>query len=241
MVFENILENIDFNIPFFSLLLSFNLILRFSLKLGIIPFHTWVFLISKNLKWKRLIIFFSILKVIPLWGLFLRIEKKFLIFIVFLNLILFSFIPLNNLEIYFILSFSRILNSIWILLSIILSFLIFLYFVVVYIRATIQLLWFTESKKSTDFSDSSIFCLFYLMGFPPIPNFFVKLIILKEFYYSRILLILLILIFLNFISSIIYLKSLLLLILIKRNFVNSNFEFIFPFLRTIYFLVLFFK
>lgn len=203
----------------------------FIFKIGRIPFHFWVYKITENIDWSRLIILFTIQKIIPIWAILFLGSRKICRIIIIIRIFIAPIIPIKSKNVFFLLSTSRVINNIWILLASVFSIGSTIIFTIIYFLANINFINFLKKNniKTTKIINSIqiILSLFSLIGFPPTPNFFAKLIIIKNIFLSQTNLVVLAITILisNIISSVIYLQFIISPIIFFKNiFSFKNFK-----------------
>ena len=166
-----------------SRLIRFIIILILLFKIGAAPFHFWLIKLSEYLTWRRLFLFLTVQKFIPLQIIsslaHVSLNLISLISFIVAGYIRFFLINLKNLiivsSLFFIgIIFLVILNSIiWIELLILYSF-IFLPLNLYFWLNSLQMT--SIRKPSSTRFDLLIVCLFIisLSGLPPFPGFFIK-------------------------------------------------------------------
>nr|UNO54417.1 NADH dehydrogenase subunit 2 [Rhipicephalus sanguineus] len=172
-----------FNTELFLSLINISILI----KLGVIPFHFWLMLISESLNFNSLLILLTIQKIIPL----LIIEKflnKMMIPLFVLSSLMASILAMKYKLMKKILIFSSISHQGWILCLIAkkvnfwFSYLI-MYSVIIYtIIINCKMVNFnslnnlTSSKMSVKMKNTMIMSMMSLAGMPPFLGFFMKIV-----------------------------------------------------------------
>nr|AFR24929.1 NADH dehydrogenase subunit 2 [Rhipicephalus sanguineus] len=178
----------SFQYSLFNTELFFSLInISILIKLGVIPFHFWLMLISESLNFNSLLILLTIQKIIPL----LIIEKflnKMMIPLFVLSSLMASILAMKYKLMKKILIFSSISHQGWILCLIAkkvnfwFSYLI-MYSIIIYtIIINCKMVNFnslnnlTSSKMSVKMKNTMIMSMMSLAGMPPFLGFFMKIV-----------------------------------------------------------------
>nr|YP_010963536.1 NADH dehydrogenase subunit 2 [Antialcidas trifoliaceus]WKZ08019.1 NADH dehydrogenase subunit 2 [Antialcidas trifoliaceus] len=173
-----------------SMLISNTMMLSLSLmlKLGVSPLHTWVVSIIEGMSYYSIFMMLTLMKLAPI-NMLSYINEDFNLFII-LGLLVGSISGLNQNSIKKILTYSSIFN-----MSLIISSLdsteIWLTFFLVY-SVSLMLLNYLITKLNFNFINQMIinnfniyvkmccwFAILSMGGFPPLPGFFAKLMVIK--------------------------------------------------------------
>nr|UYX57264.1 NADH dehydrogenase subunit 2 [Rhipicephalus linnaei] len=172
-----------FNTELFLSLINISILI----KLGVIPFHFWLMLISESLNFNSLLILLTIQKIIPL----LIIEKflnKMMIPLFVLSSLMASILAMKYKLMKKILIFSSISHQGWILCLIAkkvnfwFSYLIMYSFIIYTIIINCKMVNFnslnnlTSSKMSVKMKNTMIMSMMSLAGMPPFLGFFMKIV-----------------------------------------------------------------
>nr|UYX57277.1 NADH dehydrogenase subunit 2 [Rhipicephalus linnaei]UYX57290.1 NADH dehydrogenase subunit 2 [Rhipicephalus linnaei] len=172
-----------FNTELFLSLINISILI----KLGVIPFHFWLMLISESLNFNSLLILLTIQKIIPL----LIIEKflnKMMIPLFVLSSLMASILAMKYKLMKKILIFSSISHQGWILCLIAkkvnfwFSYLIMYSFIIYNIIINCKMVNFnslnnlTSSKMSVKMKNTMIMSMMSLAGMPPFLGFFMKIV-----------------------------------------------------------------
>ena len=189
------------------------LTIAFILKIGSIPFHTWVFSVIENIKWKTIIILSTIQKIIPIWALTFFRNNSTLVLVVLLRIVIIIFIPLKTKRVYYFTAASATNNVIWIFLSVIASPFTVIIYSSIYFILTINIIYNFKKNNikilnQNFYSVAIIISIFSIIGIPPLLGFIPKLNTIISIIVSRgiILFILIFIVISNSITTIIYIK-----------------------------------
>lgn len=171
-----LLRNINgYIIEIFGLNVNVLITFRIILKIGIFPFHTWIFFVYKYFSKIRVFFILTFQKIILFIILFI-INKLLLLPVLLINLVFGSIILFKRIELNNLLICSSIYSSVWVYMFFNSSFtfmIIFFFYYLIHIFMVIS--HFTNIMMET-----SIIILFYslsilfLLGLPPIGLFFFK-------------------------------------------------------------------
>lgn len=205
---------------------NFSINTAFLLKIGSIPFHYWIFKIIENIEWTRIIILLTIQKIIPIWTIIHFLNNKILIIIIIIRTLILPWLPLLTKNTFYLIATSRINNTIWILISTITSISTSILFTISYFIINTNFIYILKKRNIKKINKNNSInisiAILSLIGFPPTPNFFVKIIIIKNFLLNNFIIIFLIItiLIINIISSIIYIKYTSLSIINIKNLFN---------------------
>nr|YP_011026061.1 NADH dehydrogenase subunit 2 [Arctolamia fruhstorferi]WQM87499.1 NADH dehydrogenase subunit 2 [Arctolamia fruhstorferi] len=186
-------------------------------KLGAAPFHSWFPEVMEGLNWNLGLLMLTWQKIAPMILLYYNcFLSKFLLFIILLSTTLSGILGLNQISLRKIMAYSSINHMSWMLASTLHSQMIwFIYFCIysiitfniVIILMELEIFYLNQLYSILSFSKSMKFTFmlnfFSLGGLPPLLGFFPKWLVINnlvmnEFYFLSILLILLTLITLFF-------------------------------------------
>lgn len=231
---------------------NFLIIIPLLIKLRLIPFHLWLPSIIEGLNWFSCFIIITWQKINPLIIISYLNENKnliFLIILIFIN----SIFGINQNSIRKILAISSINNSTWILFAILINENLWLNYFLIYTILNLFIINIFNKYKINYinqlkfFNINLIFKLNLLIlilsniGLPPILGFLIKWILIKNFIFLKIYLIIFILIISTIINLFIYIKIIYFLLfnfnifnkwfLQKKKFFNFNLIIIINFFR----------
>lgn len=187
------------------------------IKLGIIPFHRWLYIILEKMRWNRILILSTIQKIIPIWGIIIirRIQTIFIALII--SSIIILFLPLKSFNIYFFLATSTIINNIWIVLRCLRSIITTTIYSLIYFLLTFNLIEIIKKFNLKTFNKfagkSRLISIFSLIGIPPLLGFFSKIYVIISTnminlnFSNNLILILIFIVISTTLVSFIYLKS----------------------------------
>lgn len=167
------------------------------MKMGLPPFHLWFFNLSQFLKKYIFLFFTSLHKVVPLFFLLKRLHFNMLILGIFI-IISSVILIMETGRLYFVIIFSAISHSGWIIILSFLSYSLLFFYWVLY--STLILLFFLRLRRrvliNRDREQNSFLRIFWLIicGLPPFTMFWLKVNILFYFIIKRLFLRLLIII-----------------------------------------------
>lgn len=226
------LNNYNIFFPFISLSTESNYYIfissSFFLKIGVIPFHYWVFKIIENIEWIRIIILTTLQKLIPIIVISFIIRIKIFFISIIFRIILMPAIPINTKNSFFLIASSRTINNIWIVRSSLFSVMTITAYILIYFISNTNFITNLKinNRKTINRKNSinSSLHMLALIGFPPFPIFFLKIIFIKNIFFiiNSLTYFLAIIIFINIISSIIYIKFNLISIIGRKNIFSFN-------------------
>nr|ACF10348.1 NADH dehydrogenase subunit 2 [Troides aeacus] len=207
------LKNFEMNM-IFSILINSSMMM----KMGSAPFHFWFPNIIEGLSWFNCFILMSWQKISPMILLSYYININFILFISTLNVIIGVLGGLNQTSLRKIMAFSSINNLGWMLMSLLISNILWLFFFIFY-SFFISIVCFTFNMFNIFFINQlfivnmnysikfSLFLNFFsLSGLPPFLGFFPKWIIINFLINNNFLLICLIFIMMSLIMMFIYIR-----------------------------------
>nr|WOW98944.1 NADH dehydrogenase subunit 2 [Borysthenes sp. 1 WQW-2023a] len=166
------------------------LMLGFSMKLGMSPFHFWMPSIMSKLNWNKCIMLISIMKIPPMLMCSSISSVKTMIPVISLSMIIGSIEGLKQTTLKKILAFSAISNSAWMLMAFMLSKITATVFTSIYTMINVSLIVTTKklsliqinqvSMKTKKEKLSMTLNMMSMAGLPPLMGFFPKWIILSE-------------------------------------------------------------
>nr|UTT72518.1 NADH dehydrogenase subunit 2 [Trichophilopterus babakotophilus] len=166
-------------------------------KLGMVPFHSWMLEITENMNWKSFLILNTVQKIGPLfllWNLFYSCNLSF----VFINLAILSSISsilaLFDYSIRHFLIYSSIMNSSWIVLSMLyskfsmfmfmfvyfISFSVLIYLIQIHNFPSYSSMYYSSSGMSFGWKICKILMIMNISGTPPMIMFFLKVDVLEK-------------------------------------------------------------
>nr|AHZ34693.1 NADH dehydogenase subunit 2 [Pseudobiotus spinifer] len=173
--------------------ISFILNLSLFFKLTLAPFQAWAIPISMHLSWSTLLLLVTAQKVSPL--IFLEMARPegslFVISLCALTCLLGSLSNLSANSLKFLLIFSTLSSTGWIVLALMSSSTIWKFFLVIYFFNLLTL--YAQLSKKTKTISNSLMLLVWLSvaGLPPFMGFFPKITIIfflaKIFFYSLLM------------------------------------------------------
>nr|WEY05478.1 NADH dehydrogenase subunit 2 [Ornithoptera alexandrae] len=208
-----LLKNFEMNM-IFSIMINSSMMM----KMGSVPFHFWFPNIIEGLSWLNCFILMSWQKISPMILMSYYINNNFIMFIASMNTIIGTLGGLNQTSLRKIMTFSSINNLGWMLLSLMISNMLwFFYFFFYSFLIGIVCLMFNMFNVSFmnqlfifNMNYSIKFSLFLnflsLSGLPPLLGFFPKWIIINFLINNNFLLICLIFIFMSLIMMFIYIR-----------------------------------
>nr|YP_010759753.1 NADH dehydrogenase subunit 2 [Ornithoptera alexandrae]WEY05465.1 NADH dehydrogenase subunit 2 [Ornithoptera alexandrae]WEY05491.1 NADH dehydrogenase subunit 2 [Ornithoptera alexandrae]WEY05504.1 NADH dehydrogenase subunit 2 [Ornithoptera alexandrae] len=208
-----LLKNFEMNM-IFSIMINSSMMM----KMGSVPFHFWFPNIIEGLSWLNCFILMSWQKISPMILMSYYINNNFIMFIASMNTIIGTLGGLNQTSLRKIMTFSSINNLGWMLLSLMISNMLwFFYFFFYSFLIGIVCLMFNMFNVSFmnqlfifNMNYSIKFSLFLnflsLSGLPPFLGFFPKWIIINFLINNNFLLICLIFIFMSLIMMFIYIR-----------------------------------
>nr|YP_010863320.1 NADH dehydrogenase subunit 2 [Microplitis manilae]WGS91498.1 NADH dehydrogenase subunit 2 [Microplitis manilae]WUY11099.1 NADH dehydrogenase subunit 2 [Microplitis manilae] len=177
LIIMNYFMNIDLLIYFMNFLLL--------LKLGFPPFHFWYIDLMMNLNWISCLMLSTWQKFIPMIFMFFLMKKMFLYLIILLGGLISIFKAFNTIYLKMILSYSSINHLGWMLMSLILSFNMWLIYYLSYSILMLSILFIFNKMKLIYLNDFNKLNLFFkkklnlmlmmsLGGLPPFFGFLMK-------------------------------------------------------------------
>lgn len=155
------------------------LILSMSIKLGIIPFHFWIFNISLYIPTFCLFFILTFQK-IPLIIVISSLYNELLIFILLINLIWGSWLIFRSKNIEWILVRSSIYSLIWIFIFYFARIILFFSFCFFYFFSNLGVILIKNNITCNKWSRTFfLFFIIFLISYPPFPLFFIKIISLN--------------------------------------------------------------
>nr|YP_010262610.1 NADH dehydrogenase subunit 2 [Troides aeacus formosanus]UIX25140.1 NADH dehydrogenase subunit 2 [Troides aeacus formosanus] len=207
------LKNFEMNM-IFSILINSSMMM----KMGSAPFHFWFPNIIEGLSWFNCFILMSWQKISPMILLSYYININFILFISALNVIIGVLGGLNQTSLRKIMAFSSINNLGWMLMSLLISNVLWLFFFIFY-SFFISIVCFTFNMFNIFFINqlfiinmnysikfSLLLNFFSLSGLPPFLGFFPKWIIINFLINNNFLLICFIFILMSLIMMFIYIR-----------------------------------
>lgn len=161
------------------------ILLRLFIKLGVAPFHNWIYPVITNRNKILLFLFLIIQKIIPLIWILTTKLFRFRIFLGarLLNLLMISPQNITQTAIKLLLGISRMSHSRWIILRLISLRLLEIYFFV-YALIFITIIFIRKDSLKNFFQKKNpyiiLVILFILGGIPPLIGFYPKLLVLHE-------------------------------------------------------------
>ena len=178
---------------FFCLNIAFGFTLSILLKLSIFPFYFWylrvipffrnfIFLFSRTL--------FKIPSIYIMYNFSYILNYNFLFLSVLLTIFIGSLTIINRTDMRFILVSSSVVTNSWFVASQLVSLLLFFVYFVVYSFMFIAVIIFIRSNCSISFLSSFsieskliiFFCFITMAGLPPFPLFYVKVLVIYNFF-----------------------------------------------------------
>lgn len=211
------LLSINFNQYFYSINFNILIIIAISLKVGLFPFHFWIFKLKNYLNFFILFILLTFQK-LPLIILIFNLNFEFTIYILLINIIFGSILNFRRKNLFDLLISSSIYNIIWFFFLFLISPIIFFYFLLNYFIYTYNLLEFKNLSNNIVL----FFSLIFLLRLPPVIIFFFKvftLINLLTFFNLNLILIMWLFSFLRIIG---YIKTLFILNIKLENLYKIN-------------------
>ncbi len=162
------------------------LLIRLILKIGLVPFHFWLIKFLTDLKWLEIVLFFTLIKCIPLWIIVHITTIKFFIFFV-LNSVIRTCLILTTYLIKPLFIFSSNTHTIWIILATTQHLVLGLFYFLLY-RIILFLLLNSFKEHNIKNKRFSIILFSVFIGLPPFPIFILKWVVLfSVLRYSTIL------------------------------------------------------
>lgn len=152
------------------------------LKLGLWPLHKWFFYIGYSIEGLILSIYLTFQK-IPIILFFRITEYKFLLYFFIINMVIGSVFIIWSKNLKNLLLRSSIYISFWTIVLIFSSIINTLVFYVIYFLIN-NLIFLTKIKlKRSEFNWMNLIIIFlFFIGLPPFSMFFIKIIVLKNFF-----------------------------------------------------------
>lgn len=167
-------------------------------KLGIPPFHRWIVRVINRRGAIELYLIFTVQKFIPLIIISQLIVSRWNLMALVLSRIVLILVNLNSIRIVFYLMFiSSVRNSLWVVSAVAYggSWAIYIIIYSFMLGSLIIIIKLLRFYKLSDINNSPSFIslilafqFFNLGGVPPLTGFLLKLIILKQIYYHRLIL-----------------------------------------------------
>nr|QZZ18189.1 NADH dehydrogenase subunit 2 [Bibasis miraculata] len=179
-------KNFEIN-NLFSILINSSLLM----KMGSTPFHFWFPNIVEGLSWLNCFILMSWQKITPMILISYYMNKNFLFFVMMINTIIGSIGGINQVSLRKLMSFSSINNLGWMLISIMISETLFLFYFIVYSFLISIICFFFHMLNIYFINQMFIFNMNFLLkfimlmnflslgGLPPFLGFFPKWIIIN--------------------------------------------------------------
>nr|YP_004842328.1 NADH dehydrogenase subunit 2 [Ibidoecus bisignatus]AEM23868.1 NADH dehydrogenase subunit 2 [Ibidoecus bisignatus] len=190
-----------------SFLSCFLMTLGMMIKLGMPPFHSWMFKICENMEWDMFFLFNTIQKISPMITLmtYESFMKFVMYFVIFSSI--FSILCMWEYSIRRFILFSSILNTNWMLMCMMASKFVFLEYLVFYTFSMLCLCKLLESTFSEEVTYSwissfwankfmTMLCILTICGLPPFLGFFIKVELINYMISMNFLLV-----FMNMMSS----------------------------------------
>jgi len=203
-----------------SILLVYRLLLNVStlvvlfslIKLAIVPLHSWGIDLIYRIKWKEILLFFTLQKI---GVIFILINYNYEIFLLIRLVMTFGYLlRLKTLRL--ILFFSSTIHSRWILIIRIISWIVIVTYFLSYSLILYYIL-INNSKRSILIHGTVPIRLLTLGGLPPFPIFYFKWLALR-YLSSHSIIISIILLIGSFLSIVIYFRLFYVLIVNNRKF-----------------------
>lgn len=151
-------------------------------RLGIIPFHNWLFIIIEKIRWNSILILSTIQKIIPIWGIIIIRNWQTIFLALILSRIIILFLPLKSKNIYFFLATSAIINNMWIIIRCLSTIISTIFYTIIYFIITFNLIEIIKKFNLKTFNKflekNTIILIFSLIGIPPLLGFFSKMYII---------------------------------------------------------------
>lgn len=183
-------------------------------KIGLFPFHSWIFRISKFISKMNILLILTIQKIIPLKLFSILVSNKLLIFMIIINVFKGNIISFSSIEISNFLIGSSINYRSWIIIMSTVSLKLSLTFLFIYIRIILNL-FIAINKKAKNLKLNNNYRLIVAISLfirsPPFPGFIIKTLFINyiAIIENKINIILIFrFILISFFSSILYLQLL---------------------------------
>ena len=179
-------------------------------KLGIVPIHTWFVLIGSKMNWSILTILITWQKTIPIYLIIYSLKIIALIRAI-LSIIIGTILQYKNIKRKRLIIYSRISNSCWIIVAILINIQLILIFCTIYffsVAIIIQIIKIKQLKTTKKRNEliASFLLILILAGIPPSIGFIPKWILFKEFVLNNITTTAFILFFFTTINFYVYLR-----------------------------------
>lgn len=211
-------------------------LLRFLIKLGAAPFHSWIINILKRMGWLSILRFASLQKIIPIYGVFCFNLQHYKLIIIRFCLLMSVYGIFNTNLIKVLIGYSSIFSLAWILSRENFYFvMLYLIFYFLNLLALSSFLEFSNNNLISDIKDESrrikkfgvILRFLRMAGIPPLTGFLGKIYIIWELIFNSNFLLLLILLASSLFVLFLYLRLRLLVLSLTSSYfilVNSTFS-----------------
>lgn len=213
IIITKIPNNLIVNSSSFILLYNTSLLL----KIGIAPFHFWYIEIVESINWITCFLLITWQKLTPLILIIYNLTYNLLlIIIIIINLFLRRIKGINQTRIRKIIAFSSINHLVWIIISIIINEIIWIFYYLLYFISSFIFIKILNKNKIYYISQLLfnqfnlntkvlyIINIFNFIGFPPLIIFIPKWLIIRTLLFKNIILITLIIIIFTLITMYIY-------------------------------------
>nr|AML26087.1 NADH dehydrogenase subunit 2 [Staphylinidae sp. BMNH 1274255] len=208
------------------------------MKMGMAPFHFWFPEVIEGLNWLNCFILLTWQKITPMILIMYNMNfQNFFIFIIIFNMLISSFMGINQMSIRKILAYSSINHMAWMISTMFLSETIWIYYYIIYTILSFNIIFMLKMFNIFYFNQLSIsmnqnflfkfmFSLNFLSlgGLPPFIGFFPKWLTIQYMIINNYMLISIIMVILTLLTLFYYLQLIFNVIIIstyKINYYNS--------------------